>query len=78
MGGASRVVTWEDGRELDDSIIVCLLDAAQGRVVQVAGVVAVAVLVGLDARVDTGRVGAPDVSPWETPVSVILFIKRRA
>jgi hypothetical protein len=63
VGGAARVVTGEEGAERGHAVLVGGLDAAGKGLVQVGGVVAVAVAVVLDARVDTGRVAVPDVPP---------------
>lgn len=54
MGGAAGVVTGEDGRELDNAIVVGLLDASQRSIVQVGRVVVIAIAVGLDTGVDAG------------------------
>lgn len=59
----SSIVPREDGVELDHAIVIRLLDATQGSVVQVGRIVRVPVTSGLDARVNTRRVTVPDVGP---------------
>lgn len=61
--GPSRIVTREDGVELNHTVIIRLLYATQGSPVQVRRVVGVPVALGLDARVDARGVAAPDVGP---------------
>lgn len=71
MGGTSRVVAREERRELYHTVVVGLLDATQGGVVEVGSVVVVAVALALNATVHTGRVGTPDISPCMTVVSIV-------
>lgn len=65
VSGSSTIVTGEHGEELDNSIRVGFLDASQGRVIQIADVIRVAVTSGHQTRVDTRGVAVPDV-PKET------------
>lgn len=47
--GTTRVVTWEDGSELDDTVVISLLDTTEESLVQVGRVVRVAVATFLNA-----------------------------
>lgn len=49
--------------ELNHTIIIGLGNATEESVVQVRGVIGIAVALLHDSRVNTGRVGVPDISP---------------
>lgn len=64
MSGASTVVAWEYRGELNNAIVICLLNPSKGCVVQVGGIVGVAVVGLLNTGVYAGRVAAPNIGPW--------------
>lgn len=66
VSGTARVVTGENGLELGNTIGVGLLDSTKEGLVQVGGIVAVAVHRALDTGVDTGGIAVPDI-----PVQVL-------
>lgn len=61
------VMAWNDAFELDDSVDVCLLQTAEEGVVEVGGVVGVAVAGGCYAGVDSCCIAVPgvDVDGWD-------------
>lgn len=59
VGGTAGVVAGEDGVEHGHAVLVCLLDAAEEGLVNVARVAGVTVAVGHHARVDTRGVAVP-------------------
>lgn len=66
MGSATRVVTREQSLELSNTVRVGLLNTAQESLVQVGGIVAVAVHGALNSRVDTSGIAVPHI-----PVEVL-------
>jgi hypothetical protein len=69
VGSTARVVTGEERLELGNTVRVGLLDTTEESLVQICGIVAVAVHVALNSGVDTGRVTVPDV-----PVQVLNWL----
>lgn len=66
VGSAAGVVTGENGLELGHAIGVGLLDSTEEGLVEVGGIITVAVHRALDTRVDTSSVAVPDI-----PVQVL-------
>ena len=54
-------MAWEEGLESNNTVIIALLNTTKESVVQVRGIIAVAVAVGHDTRVNTGGVAVPDL-----------------
>lgn len=67
-------MAWEQCVELNHTIIIGLGNATKESVVQVRGVIGIAVALLNNSRVNTGRVGVPDISPdpsqWLTGVDI--------
>ena len=69
MGRTAGVVTGEQSLELGHAVRVRFLNAAQERLVEVRGVVAIAVHRALNARVHTGGVAVPHI-----PVQILDWL----
>jgi hypothetical protein len=63
VGCTARVMTWEDGLELNDTIIIGLLNPAQEGGVDVGSISSVTVAIADNTRVDTSRIAVPDIKP---------------
>lgn len=62
VGGAAGVVTWEDGGELGDAVILSRLKAAKEGLVDVRGIIGIAITTGYDAGVDASSIAVPKVN----------------
>jgi hypothetical protein len=61
MSCATVIVTRENGLELSHAIRVRRLKTSQSGVIEVAGIISIAIAVVLDSGVDTSRVAVPNV-----------------